>query len=202
VTTTPGSDGGKSTNQATKTDGGKSTVVSAESLRSAIMSGEPELIQELLDHATADMCMSLAPDAESYRSHAPMYPSLTELERKHGIYDTTPASSTIDGATLSVFHLAVFQGISGGVVSRMLDIGGEKLLESKDREGRTALEIATSKKHKTIVEEINKWTAQQAAWEGKDARKNAGIVSVPNNFNSPGGGLNNIALYGSTLQMW
>jgi DNA-binding beta-propeller fold protein YncE len=74
-------------------------------------------------------------------------------------------------------HVAALCPAHGGVVSRLLAIGGQELLDMKSSDGKTARELAAAKSHTDVVAEIDSWVAQQAAWKQEEAR-NASLIAA------------------------
>ena len=51
----------------------------------------------------------------------------------------------------------------------------------KDGAGKTARERATAKGHKDVVAEIDRWLAQEAAWEQEAARNDSFLAAARGN---------------------
>ena len=81
----------------------------------------------------------------------------------------------------SALYFAVLHNTTGGVISRLLALGGRELLEQKYEGGQTARELATAKGHTDAVAEIDRWVAQQAAWEQAEARTSSFLAAARDN---------------------
>jgi DNA-binding beta-propeller fold protein YncE len=92
---------------------------------------------------------------------------LTEIEPARGVQ---PCSCT-------ALHVAALCNARGGVVIRLLAIGGQELLDMKSSDGKTARELAAAKSHTDVVAEIDRWVAEQAAWKQEEAR-NANLIAA------------------------
>ena len=92
---------------------------------------------------------------------------------------------TISSSTGTALHLAAHCNTGGGVVGRLLDVGGQELLDWKNGDdGQTARELAAAHGHTAVVAEIDSWVAQQAAWEEEGAR-NASLIAAARNDDVP-----------------
>jgi hypothetical protein len=92
---------------------------------------------------------------------------------------------TISSSTGTALHLAAHCNTGGGVVGRLLDVGGQELLDLKNGDdGQTARELAAAHGHTAVVAEIDSWVAQQAAWEEEGAR-NASLIAAARNDDVP-----------------
>jgi hypothetical protein len=74
-------------------------------------------------------------------------------------------------------HVAALCNAPGGVIIRLLAIGGQELLDMKSSDGKTARELAAAKSHTDVLAEIDRWVAQQAAWKQEEAR-NASLIAA------------------------
>ena len=68
---------------------------------------------------------------------------------------------TISSPKVPILHLAALCNARGGVVSRLLAVGGQELLSMKSSAGQTARELATAVRHTDVVAEIDHWVAQK-----------------------------------------
>ena len=93
------------------------------------------------------------------------------------IKGTSSVSLNFLRSTGMPLHVAALCNARGGVVSRLLAIGGQELLDMKDSNGKTARELAAAKSHTDVVAEIDRWVEQQAAWEQEGAR-NASLIAA------------------------
>jgi hypothetical protein len=71
----------------------------------------------------------------------------------------------------TVLHLAAYCNTGGGVVSRLLAIGGQDLLDKKTSAGHTARELVVAKSHTNVVAEIDCWAEAKRAAEAEQAQK-------------------------------
>lgn len=82
----------------------------------------------------------------------------------------------VNNVTGTTMHLAAYLNASTAVLGRLLDIGGQELLESKDS-GKTARELASFQGHSAAVAEIDWWASQQTEWEQAHNR-NANFIQA------------------------
>jgi len=71
----------------------------------------------------------------------------------------------------TVLHLAAYCNTGGGVVSRLLAIGGQDLLDKKTSAGHTARELVVAKSHTNVVAEIDCWAEAKRGAEAEQAQK-------------------------------
>jgi hypothetical protein len=71
----------------------------------------------------------------------------------------------------TVLHFAAYCNTGGGVFSRLLDMGGQELLDKKTSAGHTARELAAAKSHTNVVAEIDRWVEAKRGAEAEQARK-------------------------------
>ena len=80
-------------------------------------------------------------------------------------------------ANCTALHVAARCNAGGGVVSRLLHVGGQELLAMADRDGKTARQLAADLGHDDVLSEIDRWAAQEAAW-GQEATRNASLIAA------------------------
>ena len=80
-------------------------------------------------------------------------------------------SAVLERNNGTVLHLAAYCNTGGCVVSRLLAIGGQELLDKKTSAGQTARELAAAKSHTNVVAEIDRWAEAKRGAEAEQARK-------------------------------
>ncbi len=88
------------------------------------------------------------------------------------------------GARGTPLHLAALCNTGGGVVSRLLAVGCQELLDMKSSDGRTVRELAAAKRHTDVVAEIDRWVSQQEAWNQEGAH-NASLIAAAHDNDVP-----------------
>jgi hypothetical protein len=64
-----------------------------------------------------------------------------------------------DNGTL--LHLAAYHGSSAAIITRLLAVGGQDLLDAKDSSGKTARHLASERGQNAVVSDIDRWAARQ-----------------------------------------
>ena len=67
------------------------------------------------------------------------------------------ANCNIEKETGTVLHIAAHVGASTNVITRLLAIGGEELLDARGSSGKTARQIAMDRSHAAAVLEMDQW---------------------------------------------
>ena len=71
----------------------------------------------------------------------------------------------------TVLHFAAYCNTGGGVVRRLLAVGGQELLDKKTSSGHTARELAAAKSHTDVVAEIDCWAEAKHGSNGAEAEQ-------------------------------
>jgi len=68
----------------------------------------------------------------------------------------------IEKETGTLLHIAAYFGSSAAIITRLLAVGGQELLDANDGSGKTARQHASDRGHGALVEEIERWAAEEA----------------------------------------
>ena len=62
----------------------------------------------------------------------------------------------------TLLHIAAYFGSSAAIITGLVAVGGQELLDARDGSGKTARQHASDRGHGAFVEEIDRWAAEEA----------------------------------------